>query len=426
MQLDFSGKKILILGATTAENEIINAARDMGIYTIVTDSHTEWNQSPAKYVADEAWNVSWSDIEQLKKMCIEHNVDSCIAGFSEKRVKCAEQLSELMGFNFYANGADLDTVSDKLKFKEKCIASGITVPKAYNKNDDIKYPVIIKPADNGGSKGITICHSKEDLTTSFVKAMENSDSGRVLIEQYIDADEIMVFYTVRDGKCKISAICDRIMQTFDSEITQLPIGYYYPSKYLSTFIENSDKKFQNLIKKLGIKNGLIAFQAFALDEDFIPFDPTYRLDGTMSYHITENINNTNILRELIRYSIEGQMGKESFENENPIFDKNAFQLPILLSKGTISKVVGMEKITTMENVIFVNVRKKNGDICNKRADFSQIYCRIYMSFDDTNTLLETLGKIYNTIDVLDENGDSMIIGRINISNGAEETCGFQL
>lgn len=419
MKTDLKGKKLLILGAYNTEIEIVKAAKEMGVYTIVTDNNTDWTKAPAKYVANEAWDISWSDIDTLTKMCIEYNVDGCIAGFSEKRVQSAKELSLKMKYTFYADGSDLATISDKLKFKEACIKSGITVPKAYKYNDDIIYPVIVKPADNGGSRGITICYTKEELDEAYEKAMQSSDSGRVLIEEYITADEVMIYYTVHNGQCTLSAMCDRIMAKFDSKITQLPIGYYYPSKYLNLFKRNCDVKFQKLIMNLGIKNGLIAFQAFYFQDNFIPFDPTYRLDGTMTYRLTEHINNSNVLKMMIRYSLTGSMGDSNkiAKIEKPNIDKIGFQLPILLTQGKISKIVGMDKISKMESVFFINKRMQIGDICDKYADFSQIFCRIHLCVDDENTLVDTIEKIYETVDVLDENGDSMVIGRLDTKNG---------
>lgn len=415
MNTDLKGKKLLILGANRTELEIIKAAQEMGIYTIVTDNHIDWTKAPAKYAADEAWDISWSDTVALEKMCREHNVDGCMAGFSERRVQYAKELCLIMDYSFYADGADLPTISDKLKFKDVCIKSGVTVPKAYNYDDDITYPVIVKPADNGGSRGITICYTKEELDEAHKKATHNSDSGRVLIEQYITAEELMVYYVVHDGQCTLSAMCDRIMQSFDSNITQLPIGYFYPSKYLTSFKQNSDIKFQKLIENLGIKNGLIAFQCFAQDDDFIPFDPTFRLDGTMTYRLTDYLNQSNVLKMMIQYSLIGSMGNDQIINkaEKPDIHSIGFQIPILLSHGKISTIIGMDEVSKMKSVYFVNTRMKVGDSCYKYADFSQIFSRIHIHVDDEHELVEVIENIYSKVDVLDENGKSMIIGRLN-------------
>jgi pyruvate carboxylase len=415
MDMDLKGKKLLILGGSSTEIEIVNAAKNMGIYTIVTDYYTDWTKAPAKYVADEAWDVSWSDIGSLVRLCKENDIDGCITGFSEKKVQCAKDLCSRMNYSFYAHESDLDTICDKMKFKDACIKSGVTVPKTYKYGEKIVYPVIVKPADNGGSRGITICHSEHDLDEAYKKALQNSDSERVLIEQYIDADEVMVFYNIYDGHCVLSAMCDRIMQRFDSKITQLPVGYYYPSKYLHLFLQHGDEKYRRLIKNLGILNGTIAFQSFVLKDDFLPFDPTYRLDGTMTYRLTEHLNNINVLEMLIRFSLTGVMNDDHAIalKEKPNIDKIGFQLPILLTRGRVSKVVGMGNIEAMDTVFFIHTRMKVGDVCDKLADFSQIFCRIHMCVDDHNQLIESIERVYSIFDVVDQNGNSMVIGRLD-------------
>ena len=73
-------KKLLILGASIRENVIIRHARKLGIYTIVTDYHEDWSLSPAKYAADEAWNISWSEIDTLAAKCTEEQISGILAG----------------------------------------------------------------------------------------------------------------------------------------------------------------------------------------------------------------------------------------------------------------------------------------------------------------------------------------------------------
>ena len=58
-------KIILILGGDYLEIEIVKRAKSLGYYTIVTDNHYDWMLSPAKQMADEGWNISWSDIDAL-------------------------------------------------------------------------------------------------------------------------------------------------------------------------------------------------------------------------------------------------------------------------------------------------------------------------------------------------------------------------
>lgn len=65
---DFKGKKLLILGGgdkwdQTTEVDLVRYAHEMGLYAIVADSQADWNKVPAKFEAEEAWDISWSDTE---------------------------------------------------------------------------------------------------------------------------------------------------------------------------------------------------------------------------------------------------------------------------------------------------------------------------------------------------------------------------
>lgn len=412
---EFKGKKLLILGATLMEIEIIKEARRMGIFTIVTDNHADWADAPAKYVADEAWNISWSDMETLSLKCQENHVDGCIAGFSEKRIACAQNLCSILSLPFYTDGADLNVIIDKVKFKEVCVNSDLIVPKSYSYAEKKDYPVIVKPADNGGGRGVSICYNDAEFKEAYCKALEASTSKIVLVEQYIVADETMVYFTVHNDNITLSAMCDRYMHHFENGITQLPIGYFYPSKHLGTLINYNLEKYKTLIANLGIHNGLIAFQAFVVGQDVIPFDPTYRLDGTMAYHMVETVNGCNVLSMLIRYSLTGNMGNdESISRmENPYFTKICFELPILLKDGRISNVMGLEKISSIKSVVHIAQIHNIGDVMYKTADFSQIFCRIHMVVDTIEDLKQCINDIYDLLKINDEFGKDMIICRID-------------
>lgn len=413
MYEELKGKKLLILGAYQTETEIIKACKKLEIYTVVTDSHLDWRLAPAKFEANEAWNISWSDINEMKKKCVEENIDGCFAGFSEKRISYAQQLARELGKPFYTDNASLDLICDKMKFKQACIESGVKVPRNFTYGEKIEYPVIVKPVDNGGSRGITICYTDDELELAYKKALNCSDSKEAVIEQYIQSEEVMIYFTVHNGIIDLSAMCDRYMHRFDKNITQLPVGYYYPSKHLNIFVEYNLENYKVLIKNLGIKDGLIAFQAFIVGNDAIPFDPTYRLDGTMAYHMIEKRNGINVLNMLISKSITGKMGNDDFisEKEDPYFSHPTFELPILLKNGTISKIVGLDEVKYIKNVLYVYQGLNVGDETKEKADFSQIIFRIHMYGEDNEDLKKAVKNIYDVLRIYDENGEDMIIGR---------------
>ena len=224
----------------------------------------------------------------------------------------------------------------------------------------------------------------------------------------------MVYFTVHNGTATLSAMCDRYMHRFHDNITQLPVGYYFPSKYLGVFVEHNLEKFRTLIKNLGISDGLIAFQSFVRGNDVMPFDPTYRLDGTMAYHMVEHRNGINVVELLIRKSLTGSMGDDAEIQrlENPYFTAPAFELPILLGKGTITRVEGLEEVEAMPDVVYVSKRDKVlGAVMENAADFTQMLCRVHICAENDAEIQRDVQEIYSRIKVFDENGRDMVIWR---------------
>lgn len=410
---NLAGKKLLVLGASENEKEIIRCARKLGIYVIATDSNKDWALAPAKVLADEGWDISWSDMAALKRRCESSGVDGVIAGFSEKRVACANELAERLRKPFYASGSHLDTIQNKRRFKDACRDVGIETPRSYENGESFDLPVIVKPSDNAGSRGITICHGESMLPDAYEAAMRSSASGQIEIEDYIVADEVMVYYVVHRREATLSAMCDRYMHSFSAEITQLPVGYRFPSRHLALFKDEYDAKFKNLIAHMGIQDGLIAFQCFVRNGGIIPFDPTYRLDGTMAYHFTDEVNGSNVLSMLIRHSLTGTMGDDSAirESECPDFDCLCFELPILLGRGTIARVSGLEEACFPDGVLSVVQNFQIGAEMQRRADFSQIFCRIHLVAHDNDDLEKKLDRVFRRLEVVDEEGGDMVLYR---------------
>lgn len=418
--MDLKGKRLLILGATTVEIEIINEAKKLGVYTIVTDNHTDWSLSPAKYVADEAYDLSWSDMDALEKLCRERNVDGCLAGYSERRVECLTELCKRMGFYCYTEGADLGTIFSKDKFREACINAGIPATAAYDINDEnISFPVIVKPVDNAGSRGVSVCKDREELNKAYENACKSSISGRAIIEEFLDGDdpryEPVFFYTIHNGTATLSNSLDRIMVDFGfgDGIIKQAVGNVYPSRYLESFIEKQDAQYRELFRSLGMKNGYALMQGKMKNGNFVTVDLGYRLEGSLTFHYSDFINGINVIQMMIRHALTGTMGDDSIINEKdvPRFDKTGVTLTLLATKGTIASISGLDEIKDEKCVIYVCPKMKVGTVCKLPADYSQVFARIYMCSDNKQELMDTIEKIYSTVKVLDEEGNNMLIGR---------------
>ncbi|MFC4712846.1 hypothetical protein [Planococcus dechangensis] len=153
-------KKILILGGTFHMIEVVEAAKRIGLYTIVTDN---MSGSPAKKVADQFYNVSTGDIQKLAEIGRFEHIDGVFTAFDDHNTWHAIALCKTMNLPFYATPAQFDTTCHKDRFKEYCHTFGVTVieecegrSRSQKPLVDIEFPFVTKPIDSFTSKVIPV------------------------------------------------------------------------------------------------------------------------------------------------------------------------------------------------------------------------------------------------------------------------------
>lgn len=405
-------KNLLVLGAGSSEIDVIKYAKTMNLRVFATDSNTDWRLAPAKNAADEAWDISWSDIPALAAKCRECSIDGVFAGFSEKRVGCAIKLCKELHLPFYTDGSKTELIFNKPAFMRLCSEVGFTIPRQYGEADEVEYPVIVKPNGSASSLGIAVCRSEEEYRDAIQKGVAYSSDGTLEIESYIqNADEMIVWYLVRGGCISLVQTCDMYMKVLDPSKPQIPLGFRFPSKHSQLLAESYDGLFRKLIEKCEIVNGLIGFQCLIKNGEIIPYDPTYRVDSTMVHHITEWMDGSNSLKMLINYSICGSMddgGQESMVHGDRA-GKIIYLLPVFVHDGTIAEIKGLDEIKRAENMIAIFENYSEGDTVSKTSVFSSLFATITFAVDNEGCLMETLNAILNKLVVADASGENMVM-----------------
>ena len=412
---DLKNKKLLILGCSQDECQIVRAAQEMGVYVITTDNHKNWDDAPAKKIADEAWDISWSDIPALKQACEGRAIDGVIAGYSEFRTNCAIKLSRELGTSFYIRDeSQLAATRDKLLFKSICREHNVPVAKDYfvtaemkqSDLDAIVYPVIVKPADNAGSRGIRFCKSGKDIVECIEYALSFSESKRVVVEEVLQGHEIVAYYTLADGEIAFSSIFDKYARIEREGFNALMDAYVYPSYRIQSFLEKHDENVKAMFRSIGLKNGVISLQGFAQpDGSIVFFELGFRLGGTSAFHYTEHFNGVSHLRMLISHSLTGNMHPEELVKEDATFKgKYGCTFTLLSRDGVITEQTGKEQVDAMPNVIHTCFYHKNGTVIkNNGSQFSKTF-RAFIVGDT----LDEIRKIQKTVDVKNENGENML------------------
>ena len=410
---EFAGKKILFLGTHALTAHLIEKAREMGVYTIVTDYVKD---APAKKLADEAYDISTLDIDALIELAKEKEVDGVFTGYVDVNLAPCCQICNALNLPFYATLEQLDQTMNKVNYKANCRKYGIKVvddvPDEYMDGvyDKVQYPVIVKPADSYSSKGISVCFKKEEMAKALEEALDKSTCKQYVAEQYIEAEDVYLYFTIQDGYLSLSAMADRLLNDEQYGCAPQPVGYFFPSKYIDLYYDKVHDKLQNMMDGLGIKNGSFFMQGFIVENDIIFFEMGFRLSGGAGYLQIAHQNEVNQVEMHLRYALTGKFDGWSLkECDNARFEKPACVLVVLLNNGKIKKIDGVEEILNHEAVFDMVRFKYEGDVLDARGTLNQVFARIYMSADDTGKLKDAISYVKNTLKITDEDGKNMIM-----------------
>lgn len=416
VDMKYEGKRLLILGANPETVSLVKRAKELGVYTIVTDYDPN---AYAKQFADKAYNVDAMDLEALVELAGKEKVDGVAVGVAEALLPTYCRLCEILDMPCYTTLEQVQTMVRKDTFKESCKLYAVPTIEEYKLDDEgeIEYPVIVKPADSCSSKGITICYNKEELLKAIDIALSFSNSQRYLIERYMQSDEVISYYVIQDGNPIFVGMCDRYTYKANDNGVQLPTAYVFPSRHIEEYLANTDLAVKDMLHGLGIKSGSIFFQAFC-DEKGITrvYEPGYRLNGAQEHLIISQLSGVDAKDVYINcalFGIEAEVNLREMADPKP--KKLGCKLSPLVRTGTIKKLGGLEKIAAIPNVVSVNPSYREGDTITGEGTLKQIVCRFYIISDSGEELADIIKEIYRILKVEDENGENMLIGEFDTS-----------
>lgn len=415
------GKKLLIVSSDGADRALLKEGRELGLYIICCDRYTDYTISPTKALADEAWDIDYTQTGLVAEKCREAGVDGVIAGYSENRVEAACIISEAIGRPFYATKEQIDLTRNKVLFKKMCEEYGIPTPENYKLSvplldeqvDSIRFPVIVKPSDNGGRKGITVCYNKDQLSEAVDKALAASIYKEVVVEQFLTGTELSAIYTIVDGRASLSCLNDKYVSEDQDTRGFLCTFVITPSKFLKQYCEDVDPKIKDLLKAVGAKNGVATFQMIADDSGIYVFEMGYRLNGNNDYTVIEKENGLNYSRMLINYSITGSMG-DDLDKDNPCFSKYHGTFVVLLHSGKIARME-YEELKDKKGIEDIYLTKRVGDIVSDRATNVHKSGLIKFSADTLDEVKELVHFIQTHLHIEDEYGNDMLFDEFDTS-----------
>jgi len=247
---------LLIFGGGELQFSIIKKALKMGYIAVVIDPNPN---AIAREIASVFIEVKNDDYKKTLEIAKQYDVKGLITAATDHPIlmmcRIASEL-KLPFPSFESCYTFLDKGLFKTFLKEHSFpyASGGVYHKADNiDNTKFDYPLIVKPLQNSGSRGVIKCESPAKLSDSINETLNFCKDGRFIIEEYLDGDEISVEAFVNNNVVQIIQITDKLVTPSPYNVE---LGHIQPSKYLSRAREIQDI-LQKIVDYTGLNNCII-------------------------------------------------------------------------------------------------------------------------------------------------------------------------
>ncbi|WP_035587193.1 ATP-grasp domain-containing protein [Hippea jasoniae] len=351
--------RLLVLGCGIDQVEGILKAKEMGLEVIALDGNPD---ALGRRYADEFYNVSVKHIDQIAKFLqvYKKNVDGVIA-FGVDIPYIIAYVADFFGVNYTINKNAAKLSQNKFKFKRLLEKLGVSIPyyRSVGCINDINefvrkvgFPVVIKPVDNSGGRGVYFVDNFNSLEKYYIYALSNSPDKKLIVEKYIEGPQISSESLVVDGEVYTIGISDRNysrMRDFLPNIIE--DGGDLPSIY---FTQHHRKQLDHYIKKiayfLDIKNGIFKGDLVINNDKLYVIEFALRLSGgNFSTYEIPFSTGVDFLKVAIKLHLGIRINKEELR---PIYNKPVCLRYLFVEdikyKGIVKKV---ELSCSSENII---------------------------------------------------------------------------
>lgn len=395
----------MLLGGISYLVPAIEVAHKHGYHVITVDYLP--NNIAHRY-SDDYHNVSILDKEAVLSLAKELQIDGILSFAVDPGVVTAAYVAEQMGVPFACSYESACILQDKARFRQFLTDNGFATPNAKGYSDakealkDIDYfhwPVIVKPTDSAGSKGVTKVETPEDLKDAIEFALKESHNGRFIIEDFIEKEGwssgAECFFV--DGELQFCAFYD---QLFDNESTNkyVPSAECWPSSKPANILETVREQLQRLSQLLRFRTGLFNVEwRVCMDKRVYLMEVSPRAGGN---RLAEILNYATGI-DIIEAEVSKALGLPLKDIHDAQYDGYYAIIVLHSKKDGIFKGVEVKSLhhgTMLEKEIRVNA----GDRVERFSGANNAIGTLFLRFENREAMEEALLHTTDWINIIVE------------------------
>lgn len=277
--------KALVIAGGLPQIELLKQLKDRGISTVLADGNAN---AIARPYADTFYQIPIFDIEEVKKVAVDENVDFLITVCADQVLLVVAQVSEMLGLPCYIDYKTGMDVSDKIRMKHifrkySIPTSDFVEMKEFSESavSSLSYPLVVKPVDAYSSKGVRKVENFDELRQYYNEAAEISRSGNVIVEEFCPGSEISVDAFVVNGKAHI--LCVSNSEKVQDEDRFVIFRGRYPVDAKPSVIKEIEEIAQKITDAFGLVNAPLLIQMINDGEHVSVLEFCARTGGNLKY-----------------------------------------------------------------------------------------------------------------------------------------------
>lgn len=389
-------KKLLLLGGSRYLLPVIREAREFGIYTITCDYLPD---NEAHSHSDEYRNVSIIDKEAVLAAARELEIDGVLSFACDPGVTTCAYVAEMLGLPGPGPYKSVCVLQDKARFRAFLSEHGFTVPhargfsaaeEAIRALDEFTFPLMVKPVDSAGSKGVTRVDSPEAVPAAIARALEWSHCGEFIIEEFIDAEGFP-----SDTDC-FSYRGELVFASFNSQRFDAaalnpyaPAGFTWPASMSGAQQRELRGELQRLLSLLKMDTSLYNVECrVGRDGKAYLMEVSPRGGGNRLCEMLHYACGTN----LIKNAVMAAVGMEPEELSDPVYTRWIGQ--VILHSYEAGHYKGLSlPLEIRERLIEEDVWVREGEYVEPFAGANKSFGTLVIAFDSEEQMLNYMNSI---------------------------------
>ena len=378
-------ESLLIFGGGPLQESIISLSKEMGLLAVVIDPNPK---ASGASLADEFHVVGGSDFEETCRLIEEHAVRGIVTAATDKPLRMMAAVAANFDFPFFSERtAEIST--DKFLMKEAFLKQGVPCAKGRRistLDEDFRFPVVVKPRDNSGSRGVTVCQTLEELNVGLRVALDQTKADDVLVEEFIDGREYSIEAIHIGAESRVVQVTAKITTEPPHSVE---LGHVQPAEISDDVAGKFSELVEDVAQALDFKDCVSHTEVKINEDGIFVIESSPRLGGDfITSHLTPLSTGTNIERSLIEIALGREVGfGANLERSSGVFYFNFTPGRIVKSTEVINN------LSKNEGVVELSFDLKPGDSVPEITNSIDRYGHFIVSADNVEEINEIVDLV---------------------------------